>query len=157
MPRGNTFVIGVPPPPFKLDTSKKAERLFVKGWVTQRPLLRYLTTLHEIGVGVVYKLDDLPPKTPRLLEAENNVALMVSLTRGAHTDVVQMFPLLTDKNEWNTDWPIKQSFPIFWRNVLYTLGNVSDAAGEEVLQPRNPQRLRPPGIVGKISVTSPDG
>jgi hypothetical protein len=157
MPRGNTFFIGQPPPPYKLDAAKKAERLFVKGWVTKSPLLRYLTSLHEIGVGIVYQLDDLPPKTPRLLEGENNLALMVGLTRGAHTDIVQMFPLLTDKGEWNTNWPLQPSFPIFWRNVLYTLGNVSDAAGEEVLQPGNPKRLRPPGSVEKISVTNPEG
>src|SRR5262249_54474238 len=87
MPRGNTFFIAHLPPPFKLDPSKRAENLFVKGALAQQPVLRYLTSLHEVGVRVAYKFDDLPPKTPRLLEGENNLALMVSLTRGSHTDI----------------------------------------------------------------------
>ncbi|MFL5342584.1 MAG: vWA domain-containing protein [Gemmataceae bacterium] len=157
MPRANTFFIGRPAPPMKFDPAKKADRLYVKGWVTQSPLLRYLTSLHEIGATVTYKLDDLPPKTPRLMEAEGNVAMMVSLTRGAYTDVVQAFPLVREGGVPNTNWPLQPSFPIFWRNVLYVLGNVSDAAGEDVLQPGNPKRLRPPGRVDRVSVTAPDG
>jgi hypothetical protein len=104
---------------------------------------------------LAYKFDDLPTKTPRLLEGENNLALMVSLTRGSHSDVVQMFPLIDDSGGWNTNWPLQPSFPIFWRNVLYTLGNVSDAAGEEVLQGGSPKRLRPSGVVDKVEVTDP--
>src|SRR5262249_41538023 len=155
MPRANTFFIGQPPPPLKLDTNKKLEKLFVKGWVTNHPLLRYLTSLHEIGVGLVYRIDDLPPRTPRLLEGENNLALMFALTRGSYADIVQMFPLIDDKGTYNTNWFLQPSFPIFWRNVLYSLGNVSDAAGEEVLQPGNPKRLRPGGSVESVFVTKP--
>ncbi|HEV3142248.1 MAG TPA: VWA domain-containing protein [Gemmataceae bacterium] len=155
MPRANTFFIGHPPPPYKLDPNKKVEKLFVKGWVTNHPLLRYLTSLHEIGVGMVYKIDDLPPRTPRLLEGENNLAVMFALTRGSYTDVVQMFPLIDDKGAYNTNWFLQPSFPIFWRNVLYSLGNVSDAAGEEVLQPGNPKQLRPSAAVKRVFVTPP--
>jgi hypothetical protein len=154
MPRANTFFIGQAPPPLKLDPGKKEENLFVKGWTGQHPLLRYLTSLHEIGVRTVFKLDDLPPRTPRLLEGENNLALMVSLIRGSHTDIVQLFPLI-DASGWNTNWPLQPSFPIFWRNALYTLGNVSDAAGEEKLQAGSPKRLRPSGVVERVQVTDP--
>jgi von Willebrand factor type A domain/Aerotolerance regulator N-terminal len=157
MPRANTFFIGVFPPPLKIDPARKIEKMFVKGWASQQTVLRYLTSLHEIGVGTAYRIDDLPPKTPRLLEAEDNLVLMFSLTRGPHTDVVQTFALLNDKDEWNTNWPLQPSFPIFWRNVLYSLGNLSDASTEDPIQPGMPKRLRPGGAVDKITVTDPTG
>jgi hypothetical protein len=155
MPRANTYFIGRPPPPWKFDPDKKAEKLFVKGWISQHAAMRYLTGLHEIGAGVVYRVDDLPPRTPRLLEAENNIALIFALTRNAYSDVVQMFPLIDDKGAWNTNWPLQPSFPIYWRNILYSLGNVSDAATEERLQPGQPKRLRPGGAIDSVTVHTP--
>ncbi len=157
MPRGNTFFIGAAPPTIKIDPAKKVEKLFVKGWATQQSLLRYLTSLHEIGVGTAFQVSDLPPKTPRLLEAEDNVVLMFSLSRGPHTDVVQTFSLINDKDEWNSNWPLQPSFPIFWRNVLYSLGNLSDASTEDATQPGMPKRLRPGSAVDKLTVTDPAG
>lgn len=157
MPRANTFFIGAAPPSIKIDPAKKVEKVFVKGWANQQSVLRYLTSLHEIGVGSAFRVEDLPPKTPRLLEAEDNVVLMFSLSRGPHTDVVQTFSLINDKEEWNTNWPLQPSFPIFWRNVLYSLGNLSDASTEEATQPGMPKRLRPGSAVEKIKVTDPDG
>jgi hypothetical protein len=157
MPRGNTFFIGAFPPEYAFDPAKKVEKVFVKDSVKNNALLRYLTGLHEVGARVVYKIDNLPPKTPLLLEGEDNLAMMLSLTRGAHTDIVQLFPLVTDGGEWNTNWPLQPSFPIFWRNVLYVLGNVTDAASEEPTQPGNVKRLRPAGTIERVRVTDPAG
>src|SRR5437899_11368514 len=157
MPHANTFFIGTFPPPAKVDPARKEEKLFVKSWTTQQPILKYLTSLQEVGIGAAYRVEELPPKTPRLLEAEDNLVLMYSLSRGPHPDVVQTFPLLNEKDEWDTNWPLQPSFPIFWRNVLYVLGNVSDASTEEVQQPGVPRRLRPGGPVARIAVEDPDG
>lgn len=157
MPRGNTYFIGTPPPPWKLDGLKKVEKVFVKGGVAQHSVMRYLTSLFEIGVGEAVRIDDLPPKTPRLLEGDNNVVLLAALTRNTHTDLVQTFPLISDTGVWNSNWPLLPSFPIFLRNVLYSLGNVSDAASEDVLQPGQPKRLRPGGGVEKVEVITPEG
>src|SRR5207247_677667 len=100
-------------------------------------------------------MDGLPPRTPRLMESDRDVALMVALPRGAYTDVVMCFPILTDAGEWNTNWPLLPSFPLFWRNVLYTLGNIRDAAGEETIQPGQVKLIRPEGRVPEIKVTDP--
>jgi hypothetical protein len=157
MPRANTFFIGTVPPPLKADPSKKAEKFFVKGWATQQPLLKYLSTLHEIGIGTALRIDDLPPKTPRLLEAEDNLVLMFSLVRGPYSDVVQTFALVDENDVPNTNWILQPSFPIFWRRVLYVLGNVSDASTEEIHQPGVPRRIRPTGVFEKVRVTDPAG
>ncbi len=157
MPRANTFFIGTVPPPLKADPQKSAEKFFIKGWAAQQPLLKYLTSLHEVGIGTALRIDNLPPKTPRLLEAEDNLVLMFSLVRGPYSDVVQTFPLIDENDTPNTNWVLQPSFPIFWRRVLYVLGNVSDASTEEVQQPGVPRRLRPTGAIDKIRVTDPAG
>jgi hypothetical protein len=165
LPRANSLFIGHPPPPWKVGaTDPKAERRVekvenpsVKGWTGQHGLLRYLTGLYEIGISEAFRLTGLPPRTPRLMEGDQDLGLMVALPRGAYTDVVLCFPILTDSGEWNTNWPLLPSFPLFWRNVLYTLGNIRDAAGEENVQPGQVKLLRPDGRVAKLSVTDPAG
>jgi len=157
MPRANTFFIGTVPPPLKADPEKKAEKFFIRGSATQQPLLKYLTSLHEVGVGTALRIDNLPPKTPRLLEAEDNLVLMFSLVRGPYSDVVQTFTLVDENDAPNTNWVLQPSFPIFWRRVLYVLGNVSDASTEEVQQPGVPRRLKPTGAIDKIRLTDPAG
>src|SRR5207302_742653 len=122
---------------------EKVETPAVKGWTGQHGLLRYLTGLHEIGIGEGFRLTGLPPRTPRLMEGDRDLGLMVALSRGAYTDVVLCFPILTDSGEWNTNWPLLPSFPLFWRNALYTLGNIRDAAGEETIQAGQVKLIRP--------------
>src|SRR5262249_11831962 len=139
MPRANTFFIGHPPPPWKpvggdAEDPRTVEKLTypsVKGWDNKDPLLRYLTALHEIGIDTAFKMKDLPPRTPRLMESDLNTALLLKLSRHAFTDLVMTFPLFNDKDDWNTNWPVRPSFPLFMRNVVYSLGNVSDAVSED--------------------------
>ena len=129
----------------------------MKGWTGQHGLLRYLTGLHEIGISEGFRMTGLPSRTPRIMEGEHDLGLMVALSRGAFTDVVMCFPILTDAGEWNTNWPLLPSFPIFWRNVLYTLGNIRDAAGEDNTQPGQAKLVRPEGKIAEIRVVDPAG
>jgi hypothetical protein len=157
MPRGNTFFIGYPPPPYKLETLEKLKNPQIKGWVGKHPVLRYLTALHDIGIIEAFKLKDLPPRTPRLIEIDQNNALLVTLSRQSFTDLVMAFPILDDKDQWNTSWPLLPSFPLFLRNILYTLGNVSDGASEEMVQPGQTKTLRPDVALPTIEVIDPAG
>ncbi len=50
---------------------------------------------------------------------------------------------------------MKLSFPVFLRNVLYTLGNVSDTAAEETIQPGELKTLRPDVPIAKMMVEPP--
>jgi hypothetical protein len=82
---------------------------------------------------------------------------MLTLSREAFTDLVMTFPILTDKGEWNTNWPLHPSFPLFLRNVLYSLGNVNDGTTEEMTQPGQVKTLRPDVAVTQLDVTDPAG
>jgi hypothetical protein len=168
MPRSNTFFIGYPPPPWKLDAkngsteAKSVEAVvtpYVTGWLNKHPALRYLSALHEVGIENAFQMTDLPQRTPRLLEGNGNTILILTLNRGSFTDLVQAFPILTDDDppRWNTDWPLRPSFPLFLRNVLYYLGNISDAAFEENVQPGQVKTLRPDQAVRRIEVAPPSG
>jgi hypothetical protein len=164
MPLANTLFIDALPPPWKVSDWPKLKNPHIKGWATQDPLLRYLSALYEVGIDEAFRFEldpaknpGVPPRTPRLLESDKDAAVMFSLTRQASRDVVMAFPLITDKGDWNTNWPLLPSFPLFLRNVVYTLGNVSDASGEEQVQPGQVKILRPDVAVTQIEVTDPQG
>src|SRR5206468_10395072 len=129
----------------------------IKGWINKHPALQNLAALHEIGIEDAFQMSDLPPRTPRLLESERDTTVMLALSRQSFTDLVMTFSLVTEDGKWNTDWPLKPSFPLFLRNVLYVYGNVSDAASEETRQPGDQKLLRPDVAVDRIEVRSPAG
>jgi hypothetical protein len=164
LPLGNTFFIDAVPPPWKREDmpAMKPEDMLIRNPASKHPLMRHLTALDEIAFSEAFlfkpKEGDppLPPRTPRLLETGKETAVMLALSRRAFTDVVMTFPLINNKGEWCTTWPLKLSFPIFLRNLVYTLGNVSDAAAEENLQPGQLKRLRPDTTETEVKVFTPD-
>ena len=93
--------------------------------------MRHLTGLDEIAFTEAFRFDlkdaRVPPRTPRLLETDRETAVLIALARRSFTDLVLTFPLVNAAGEWTTTWNLKLSFPVFLRNVLYTLGNVRDA------------------------------
>ncbi len=164
LPQANTVFVGRPPPPWqavgqKQPEGKTVERVdqpAIKGWTNQHGLLRYLTGLHEVGLYEAYRIGGLPPRTPKLMEGDRDLLLMFTLSRGPYTDAVLAFPIINDIGEWNTNWPLLPSFPLFWRNVLYTLGNIRDASAEENVQPGQVKTLKPGPGINKLQVTPPN-
>jgi hypothetical protein len=162
MPAANTWFIDEVPPPMKKSkiVADKANVLsgpLVKGSLEKSSLMRYLTSVHEIGIDTAFRVDpkDLPPRTPRLLESDRDTALLFTLSRQSYTDLVQTFAIIGDDGKFNTNWPLQASFPLFLRNVTYVLGNVSDAAGEDRVQPGDVKTLRPDMAVKTIEVFGP--
>jgi hypothetical protein len=126
MPRGNTVFIGYLPPPWKPSEINQADNPRVASWMKKHPLLEHVTDLEQIGIGKAFTVKDLPDKAERLVEGKDKTVLLFTLTRDRHTDLVLTFPLIDSKDEWNTNWPLKPSFPLFLHNVLLTLGKVED-------------------------------
>jgi hypothetical protein len=164
MPRCNTFFVGVPPPPWKREALQTLSNPHVTGWKGDHAVLRDLRALYTIEVDQSFHMKDLPPRTPMLIEGRYidksinmDTPLLFTLNRQAFTDLVLTFPILTDKGEWNTTWPLQASFPLFLRNVLYSLGGLSEAAAEETVQPGQVKILRPGISVKEIEVVGPSG
>lgn len=164
MPRSNTLFIGRPPPPWKRESLQTIDGPQITGWKADQPVMRDLRALYTVEVDQAFRLTGLPPRTPLLIEGrqsgggrDTDAALLVALNRQAFTDLVLAFPILNDKGEWNTTWPLQASFPLFLRNVLYTLGNLTEAAAEEPVQPGQVKVLRPGVAVRRIEVAGPGG
>jgi hypothetical protein len=144
-----------------------------------QPLLRHITTLWDVGVADAFRFDlkenlregakdqfnldgkqagkrALPPLT-RLIEAGGNVPVLFTMPRGNSTDLVMTFPLVTDKGDLATNWPLQPSFPLFLRNMLMVLGNVSEGMREGTVAPGEPMVLRPEAGVQWLEITPPTG
>ncbi len=167
LPLANTFFIDQMPPPFTLpaDTKEKPRvRLAPKilNPSHRHPLMRGLTGLDEIVFTRAFRFqadadkdERLPPDIPRLLETENDGAVLFVLPRGAFSDVMLTCPLVTDEGKWATNWPALVSFPLFMGNMLYTLGHVRETPADELVQPGQLKIIRPEAVVGTIKVFPP--
>jgi hypothetical protein len=150
MPLANTWFIDDVPPPWKKADMPELKGAQIRNPTSKHPLMDHLTGLDEIAFGdaFAFELDSdknkgVPPRVPKLLETDRGGAVLFALPRRSFTDVVQTFPLVNSKGEWATNWSLKLSFPLFLRNVLYQLGNVSDAAAEAPVQPGQIKAIRP--------------
>jgi hypothetical protein len=156
MPPANTFFIFAVPPTCSLADKRPVKNAPIRNPTSNHPLMRYLTGLDEIAYSEALRFD-LPANVParnRLLEAEGNVVLMFVQPRRAFQDLVLAFPLVNEAGVWST-WNHKLSFPVFLRNVVYTLGNITDAAAEENVPPGEVKLLRPDGPCERVEVTDP--
>jgi hypothetical protein len=165
LPLGNTFFIDAVPPPWLRSEMPALQHLQIQNSASTHPLMRDLTALDEIAISQAFRFEldpeknkGVPPRTPRLLETGRNTAVLFTLARQRFTDLVlafPLFPLVNARGEWASTWPLKLSFPVFLRNVLYELGNVNDAAAEENLPPGELKVIRPDTAVHEIEIFAP--
>src|SRR5262245_14544563 len=82
MPRSNTCFIGAPPPPWHqggADDGFRVETIqfpAIRGWSDVDPVMRGLRGWHEVEIAEAYRYPSLPPKTPRLVEGEQDLLLI---------------------------------------------------------------------------------
>ena len=166
LPQANTLFIDAIRPPWKRADMPKLEYPHVKGWDSKHPLLRLLVGLHSVTMKEAFRFEldpqknpGVPARTSRLLESDRGTALLFALQRQSFTDVIMAFPLVYERERGyrSTDWPLDMSFVMFMYNVLYNLGNVSDAANEEPVKPGEVKSLRPDAPVKQIEVVDPAG
>ena len=165
MPAANTFFVGHPPPSFvpaggatpgDPNAVEPVVGPSIRGWQSRHPVMQNLRALDTIAIAEGFRMPELPPRTDRLIEGDNNLVLLAAIPRRAYTDLVLAFPLMTDAGEWNTTWPLQVTFPLFMRNVLFALGNVRDSGVEESIRPGGVQVVRPGGAM-TARIRMPDG
>ena len=176
MPQSNTVFIDRPPPPWQRGKVVLKNPLMMPS-KQQHPLLKFLTTIWDVRTDEAFAFDvqknlnpkaaeelKLPdgdplkrmlPSVTRIVETSNQAPLVFTLTRGPHTDLVMAFALMGDGGELVSDWPLQTSFPLFFRNMLYILGNVDDAKRSVSVSPGEPVVLRPEAGFSFIEITTP--
>jgi hypothetical protein len=161
LPLANTFFIDSVPPPWKRAEMKPLQNPDIKGRLKDNPLLRYLSSVHTIGLTEAFRFDlkdpRVPPRTPRLIETDRETAVLFTLARQSFTDLVMTFPILNSEGKWTTTWPLHLGFPLFLTNVVTVLGNVEDGVDEEIKRPGDAKVLRPDRAMRSIEVEGPDG
>ncbi len=178
LPQSNTMFIDDVPPPWQRGQAP-VKNPFLLVSKKDHPVLRWITTLYDVGMSEAFlfhpeksldpkvkeKLDlpegdkdrrQLPPYT-RILEAGGGVPMMFAVQRASYTDLVLTFPLIDRKGFIATDWYRQPSLPLFFRNVLYMLGNVDDAVRVLSAQPGEPMVLRPEAGIQKLTIHGPGG
>jgi hypothetical protein len=177
MPLANTFFIDRPPPPWERGKATIKNPLMMPS-KQQQPLLRFLTTIWEVRTHEAFIFDvqknlnakaaeqlALPdgdpkkrvlPPVSRIIETSNQMPLLFTMPRGPHTDLIMTFGLMNDQGELVSEWPLQTSFPLFFRNVLYILGNVDDSVRAVSVSAGEPVVLRPEAGFNQIDVTTPE-
>ncbi len=177
MPQANSFFLGQFPPPWMKSQKRLSNPLLMVNKRTH-PLLRQITTFWEVAVAEVVPFDvyqdlreDLRPKYQKepgqpgkalptvipLIEAQGNVPVLFVLPRGSFQDLVLTFPIIDESGALTTNWPLKPSFPLFMRNVLYNLGNIRVPAQAQFTLAGQMKKLQPEAGVKKLDIYSPKG
>jgi hypothetical protein len=161
LPQANTWFIDSVPPPWKRSDMAPLDNPDIRGRLKDHPLFRYVPSVQEIGLTEAFRFDlkdpRVPPRTPRLIETDRETAVLFTLSRQSFTDLVMTFPILNDKGEWTTTWPVKLGFPLFLTNVVYVLGNVNDGTNDPIVRPGDVKPIRPDRALKEIEVEDPDG
>ncbi len=155
MPNANTLFIGYAPPPYSMNKDDPlgvtpVKHPTLKGTQSRHPLLKNLRGLDEMRIDDCFRFPKTPegaPRPTRLIEGDREQELLVSIRRGAFTDLALTFAIVSENADApdalrNTNWFTFPSFVLFLRNVLLQLGNVRDASAEENLKPGALQILR---------------
>jgi uncharacterized LabA/DUF88 family protein len=135
MPSCNTWFIGSLPRPTSAPDGKAVEGArLVKGpviltWDSTHPVLRFL----QMDDVSIIEATTVPSKAGRSALIETDQGLMMWMeSRGVFSDLVLSVSLLNNQGEWQTDWPLKPSFPVMVMNVLRFLGGVDADRGRNV-------------------------
>ena len=176
MPLANTLFIDQVPPPWQRGKTMMRNPFFMRS-KSDHPLLRHLTTIGEIRTHEAFVFDvkenlapeaaplfELPdgdakkrtlPTIERIVETSKQAPLLFTMARGPFTDLVQTFPLTSDDGGLPSDWGLQTSFPLFFWNLLYILGNVDKSERTLSVSPGEPMVLRPEAGFRFVQLTTP--
>ncbi len=153
-PEANALYFGVLPPGDVFGTPREVEAPIILDWNTTHPLLQYLRDLSLVRIAKA-TIVDLPPGATSLIEG-NSGPLAFAMPRAGFTDVVIGFRLMDGKN-FNSDWQVRTSYPLFLLNVIRNLGNPRESSGDEIQRPGDTIPLRVDAHVETLQLTGPSG
>jgi hypothetical protein len=153
-PEANTLYFGAVPPGKAYEKTKDLSGPTIAEWDSTHPLMQYIRDISVLKIAKATVVE--PPNGSTVLIESGQEALAFVAPREGYVDAVVTFSLLDGKN-FNTDWPIHLSFPLFLFNGLRELGNARESAGNEVHLPDMPVVLRAESLVDTIQVVAPDG
>ncbi len=153
-PEANTLYFGVLPPGPAYKESRQVQNPVILDWDVAHPLTQYVRDLNTIVIRKAIAIEPPNGSTTLIDGSEGPLAFVVP--RGGYVDTVVGFGLV-DGREFNTNWPLRYSFPLFLFNALRVLGNARESAGNEIHLPGQPVVLRAESLVDQVEILAPDG
>jgi hypothetical protein len=153
-PEANALYFGAMPPATAFDSTRAVEYPVVLDWDLSHPLLQYVRDLGLIRIAKA-EVAELPAGASPLIESDKG-PLAFLMPRGPFVDAVVGFAIL-DGATFNTDWPLKVSFPLFLFNALQTLGRTGAGGEAAPTRPGQPIAIRADAAASRVDVLRPDG
>jgi hypothetical protein len=156
MPAANTLFVGQLPPGGAWKGETPLEGPAVIDVNNAHPLTQ-LMDLSNVRFATAVPLVP-PPGATRLIETSQGTLYAIA-PREFFEDAVLSAPIatMTDKGEVaNTDWPIRQSFPVFALNLINYLAGTRANGGQSIL-PGESIPLKAPHGTEKLFVKTPSG
>ena len=153
-PEANALYFGVLPPGKPYDAPTELTGPIILDWDVSHPLTQYVRDLNTVLIKRAVTCE-LPVGATSLIDG-NGGSLAFVAPRGGFSDAVIGFSLL-DGTNFNTNWPLKTSFPLFLYNVVRTLGNARESSGDELHLPDMPVVLRADSTAATLEVVGPTG
>ncbi|MBY0588314.1 BatA and WFA domain-containing protein [bacterium] len=135
MPACSTWFIGAIP------SSKPGESEFaepmgteVKGpailnWDSVHPIMRFVQ-IDDVAIALATAVPAGEGRIP-LIETDRGLVMWLQ-NRGVYRDLVLSVPLIDAQGSWQTDWPLKPSFPVMVMNVLRYLAGIDADRGRNL-------------------------
>lgn len=155
-PAANTLYFGALPPGPAFAETRELNGPVILDWNVAHPLLQYIRDLPTVTILKAIGVDP-PPGSTALIDSNGGPIAFV-VPREGYADAVVAFSLV-DGREFNTNWPLKLSFPLFLLNAVEYLGNAREASGGEAHQPGQPITIRVDATPApeSVRVTTPAG
>ncbi len=159
MPLANTLFLSAVPPGDRWRLEKTAALPAIIDIDRSHPLMQFVS-FDDVLAFLEGNRVRGPEGARTLLEATIGPVLQIAPREGFE-DAVLGLPIYRQQQEGegeiNTDWPRRQSFPVFWINVLKYLGRVQQYATAPNVLPGEVVRIRSPEPAPRLVVEAPDG
>jgi hypothetical protein len=133
MPSCSTWFVGAVPLSSAGVPSEGEEKEVISpailNWDSSHPALRFLQ-MDDVSIRRAWVLPAGPGRVP-LIETDQGPILWQQMREG-YNDLVLSVPLVDMEGQWQTDWPLKPSFPLLVMNVLRFLGGLDADRGRNV-------------------------
>lgn len=162
VPQANTLTIGAVPPSAGWSAGPKADLPQIIDVETSHPLMQW-TDLGDVVLLEGTPLE-LPPGGSVLIDSDAGAMLGLA-PRERFEDVAMGFVILGEaagkdgkiERYIGTNWPTRQSFPVFVRNMLEYFGGRQDREDSGSVRPGVPVALEGPSPKSRLRVRDPGG
>jgi hypothetical protein len=162
MPQANTLFIGALPADGGWTAGQKADVPQIIDIDSAHPLMQWM----DMGDVLLAAGTPLKPPSGATVLIDSDLGTMMAIApRDSFEDVVLGFTIIEEqagaegktKKYYGTNWPTRQSFPVFMRNLFEYYGGGRTGSGGENIRPGMPVNLESPGGQTTLSILSPRG